>query len=128
MKNPLGALSLVCLLLQVGCNTAQQHTEPMVSVIDTIEGREHIVSAKIAEDGKFKTAKQTNGRTQFLSGHVSRSGDDYVVTVEYGHRPAPTSGGQRPLSHLETTVTLQEGESKAIGGVGNNAVYVRISN
>jgi hypothetical protein len=128
MKNLLGALLLACLLLQAGCITPQRHTGPMVSVIDTIEGREHVVSAKIAEDGKFKTAKQTNGRMQFLSGQVTKSGDNYVVTVKYGHPPIRPDGTTAIHTRIETTVTLQEGESQAIGGVGNDVVYVRISN
>ena len=65
MKNLLGVLLLVSSLLQAGCTTTRQPIEPIVSVIDTIEGREHVVSARIAQDGKFNAVKQINRVTPF---------------------------------------------------------------
>ena len=128
MKNLQRALLLAFLSLQAGCIIPQQHTELMVSVSDTIEGREHVVSTKVGEDGKFKTAKHTNGRMQFLSGQVTKSGDNYEVTLQYSHPTVRTDGTPPIHTRIETTVALQEGESKAIGGVGNDVVYVKISN
>jgi hypothetical protein len=124
MKNLFGALLSACLIFQAGCTTPQQHTGPKVSVIDTIEGQEHVISAQVEEDGKFKSSITKDGRTQTVSGQVRKSDDKYLVTVDYSSTKVAVPG----LRQVRSTVSLGEGESQNIGGVGNDVVSVKISN
>lgn len=102
----------------------QQAMGPMISVVDTIEGREYIVTAKIEEDGKFKNSITIDGRTQTISGQVTKSGDSYVVTVQY----KDTTVGVPGLRSVNSTTRLKIGESGVIGGSGSDMVYVMVSN
>ncbi len=109
---------------QAGLVTPQQGMGPMISVVDTIEGREYIVSAKIDEDGKFKNSITLGNRTQTISGQVVNSDDNYAVTVQYKSAKVGVPG----LKSVNSTTHLKKGESRIIGGVGNDMVYVMISN
>ena len=124
MKNLLWTLLLGCLLIQAGCNTQQQHSGTKVSVTDTIDGREHVVSATITEDGKFNNSMTKDGRTQTISGQVTKTDDEYLVTIDYNSARVAVPG----LRQVSSTVSLQEGESQNIGGIGDDVVSVKISN
>jgi hypothetical protein len=100
------------------------HTKPKVSVIDIIGGQEHVVSARIGEDGKFSNSATKDGRTQTISGHVSKSDDRYNVTVDYSSTQENVPG----VRQISSTVNLREGESKTIGGIGTDVVSVKITN
>jgi hypothetical protein len=95
--------------------------------MDTIDGRGHVVSATIREDGQFNNSITTNGRTQTIAGKVTKRDDVFLVTVDYTSTQADVPG----LKQLRSTVSLREGESRiiggTIGGIGNDAVSVMIS-
>ena len=126
MKNLLWALLFGCLLIQLGCNTQQQHTAgPVISVTDTSEGQEIAISAQIGQDGKFKNSITKDGRTQTISGQATKSDDKYLITVAYHS----TQVGVPGLKQVISTVSLKEGESQNIGGSSlGDVVAVRISN
>jgi len=102
----------------------QGHTMPKVSVIDTIEGQEYVVSARIGEDGKFSNSATKDGRTQTISGNVSKSDDKYNVTVDYSSTQENVPG----VRQISSTVNLRDGESKTIGGIGTDVILVKITN
>ena len=123
MKNLLGAMLFACLLLQAGCVTPQQHTGLMVSVTDTIDGQESVVSARVGKDGEFKNSIAIGDRTRTISGKVTKSGDNYFVSIDYNSTRANTPG----LVQIHSNLHLQEGESKVIGGGSAVSVYISIS-
>jgi len=95
----------------------------MISVTDTIDGQEYVVSARVGEDGKFSNSTTTGDRTQTISGQVTKSDDNYEVAIDYNSTRVNTPGFRK----IGATVYLQEGESQELGGVGNDIVYIRIS-
>jgi hypothetical protein len=101
----------------------RRHTKPKVSVTDTIGGQEYVVSAGIGEDGKFSNSATKDGRTQTISGHVSKSDDKYNVTVDYNSTKENAPG----VRQISSTVSLREGESQHIGGFGTDVVSVKIT-
>jgi len=136
MQNLLWTLLLGCLLIQAGCKTQQEHPGPRpkvfvvdtkVFVIHTTDGRGHVVSAPIREDGQFNNSITIDGITQTLSGQVTKTDDEYLVTVDYTSTQSDAPGHRQ----VRSTVSLKEGESKniggAIGGVSNDVVSVMIS-
>ena len=125
MKNLLGAMLFPCLFLQAGCVTPQQHTELVVSVADTIDGQENVVSARVGKDGKFNNSTTIGDRTWTISGKVTKSGDNYFVSIDYNS--SSTKANTPGLLQIRSNLTLQEGESQVIGGGGNVAVYISIS-
>ena len=138
MQNLLWTLLLGCLLIQAGCKTQQQHSEPnsepnsgprpKVFVMNTVHGRGRVVSAIIREDGQFSNSITIDGRTQTISWQVTITNDEYLVTVDYNSTKADVPG----FKQVRATVALKEGESKIIGGTigdtGDDVVSVSISN
>ena len=124
MEELLRVLLITGLFLQAGCVTSQQKTGAIVSVIDTIGGQKYVISAKIGKDGTFDNSVTKDGRTQSLSGQVMKLDDTYSVTVDYSSTHDKMPG----LRQINSTVNLRDGESQAIGGLGSEAVYLKISN
>lgn len=123
MKNLLGAMWFAWLFLQAGCVTPQQHTGLIVSVADTIDGQENVVSARVGEDGRFNNSIVIGDRTRTISGKVTKTGDSYFVAIDYNSTRLNAPG----LTQIRSNLTLQEGDSQDIGGGGNVAVYISIS-
>jgi hypothetical protein len=101
---------------------------PVISVTDTSEGQEDVISAQIGQDGKFENSITKDGKTQTISGQATKSNDKYSITVAYHS----TQVGVPGLKQVVSTVSLREGESQNIGGVMsvnvNGVVSVKISN
>jgi hypothetical protein len=101
---------------------------PVISVTDTSEGQEDVISAQIGQDGKFKNSITKDGRTQTISGQATKSDDKYLITVAYHSTQAGVPG----LRQVISTASLKEGESQNIGGIMsanvNGVMSVRISN
>ncbi|MCF7972845.1 MAG: hypothetical protein K9N55_03420 [Phycisphaerae bacterium] len=90
--------------------------------MDTVNGLGHVVSATIREDGQFNNSITIDGRTQTISGQVTKTRDAYLVTVDYNSTAADIPG----LKQVKSTVSLKEGESKNISGLGSDVVSVSI--
>jgi hypothetical protein len=123
MKNVSLAMLLGCLLLQIGCIGSRPPVGPVVCVTDTIGGQQYVVSARVGEDGKFANSVSKGNRTQTMSGQVTKSGDEYVVEIDYNCVRANSDG----VYHIKTRIQLQEGQLQKLGGMGNDVVRVRIS-
>jgi hypothetical protein len=97
---------------------------PVVCVTDTIGGQQYVISAKVGEDGKFANSISKDNRTQTMSGQVTKSGDEYVVEIDYNCVRA-NSGG---VSHIKNRIQLQEGQSQKLASMGKDVVQIKISN
>jgi hypothetical protein len=124
MKDMGLVLLLGCLLLQSGCVCSNTSVKPIVYVTDTIDGKQYTVSAKTGEDGKFANSISKNNKTQTMSGQVTKSGDKYIVEIDYNC----TKANRPDVKEINTRVQVQEGQSQKLAGMDNDAVFIRISN
>ncbi|MBN2019620.1 MAG: hypothetical protein JW749_05285 [Sedimentisphaerales bacterium] len=123
MKNVSIETLLCCLVLQIGCVGSRPPVGQVVYVTDTIGGQPYVVSARVGEDGMFANSISKGNTTQTMSGQVTKSGEEYVVVIDYNCVRTNSDG----LHQINTRIKLLEGQLQKLGGMGNDFVRIRIS-
>ena len=133
MKNVTLSLLLGSLLFHTGCIDSHLSTGLVVYVTDTIRGQQHVISTGVGADGKFAHSISKGNITQTMSGQVTKSGDEYIVKINYDYNcTIDDSSEMSEGNQIQTNARLREGQSRILAGqiMGDssyNVTHIKIS-
>ena len=114
--------------MYIGCIDSHLATGLVVYVTETVDGQQHVISTAVGTDGKFAHSISKDNITQMMSGQVTKLGDEYIVKINYDYScTIDDSSKMRETSQIQTSLGLQEVQSRMLAGSSNSLTQIKIS-